>query len=147
VPESVLTVLKYCFLALVYLFLFRVVQVVIRELRAPASDEAGDGRRERRGRRDVRLRILEPVSHEGELYPLGEEITVGRGGGCGIVLPDDTYVSTVHARLFRRGSDVFVEDLGSRNGTFLNGDPVSTATRLRRGDRVQFGETVAEVVR
>ncbi len=146
-PESVLTVLKYCFLALVYLFLFRVVQVVIRELRAPASDEAGDGRRDRRGRRDVRLRILEPASHEGELYPLGEEITVGRGGGCGIVLPDDSYVSTVHARLFRRGNEVFVEDLGSRNGTFLNGDPVSTATRLRRGDRVQFGETVAEVVR
>jgi len=147
VPESVLTVLKYCFLALVYLFLFRVVQVVIRELRAPASDEAGDGRRDRRGRRDVRLRILEPESHEGELYPLGEEITVGRGGGCGIVLPDDSFVSTVHARLFRRGNEVFVEDLGSRNGTFLNGDPVSTATRLRRGDRVQFGQTVAEVVR
>ncbi len=146
-PESVLTVLKYCFLALVYLFLFRVVQVVIRELRAPASDEAGDGRRDRRGRRDVRLRILEPESHEGELYPLGEEITVGRGGGCGIVLPDDSFVSTVHARLFRRGNEVFVEDLGSRNGTFLNGDPVSTATRLRRGDRVQFGQTVAEVVR
>ena len=146
-PESVLTVLKYCFLALVYLFLFRVVQVVIRELRAPAADEAGDGRRDRRGRRDVRLRILEPMAHEGELYPLGQEITVGRGGGCGIVLPDDSYVSTVHARLFRRGSDVFVEDLGSRNGTFLNGDPVGAATRLRRGDRVQFGQTVAEVVR
>ena len=148
-PESVLTVLKYCFLALVYLFLFRVVQVVIREMRAPASSEeaGGDGRRDRRGRRDVRLRILEPVEHEGELYPLGEELTVGRGGGCGIVLPDDSYVSTVHARLFRRGSDVFVEDLGSRNGTFLNGDPVSAATRLRRGDRVQFGQTVAEVVR
>jgi FHA domain len=147
VPESVLTVLKYCFLALVYLFLFRVVQVVIRELRAPAAEDTGDGRRASRGRRDVRLRILEPVAHEGELYPLGEEVTVGRGGGCGIVLPDDGYVSTVHARLFRRGSDVFVEDLGSRNGTFLNGDPVTTATRLRRGDRVQFGETLAEVVR
>jgi len=147
VPESVLTVLKYCFLALVYLFLFRVVQVVIRELRAPGADAAGDGRRDRRVRRDVRLRIVEPMAHEGELYPLGEEITVGRGGGCGIVLPDDSYVSTVHARLFRRGNDVFVEDLGSRNGTFLNGDPVGAATRLRRGDRVQFGQTVAEVVR
>ena len=42
---------------------------------------------------------------------------------------------------------MFVEDLGSRNGTFLNGDPVSAATQLRRGDRVQFGQTVAEVVR
>jgi hypothetical protein len=147
VPESVLTVLKFCFLALLYLFLFRVVQVVVRELRAPAPDEAADGRRERKTRRGVRLRILEPQEHEGELYQLGEEITVGRGGGCSIVLPDDHYVSTLHARVFRRGDEVLVEDLGSRNGTYLNGSPVTSATRLRRGDRVQFGQTVAEVVR
>jgi pSer/pThr/pTyr-binding forkhead associated (FHA) protein len=147
VPESVLTVLKFCFLALLYLFLFRVVQVVVRELRAPEADEAADGRRDRKTRKGVRLRILEPQEHQGELYQLGEEITVGRGGGCSIVLPDDHYVSTLHARVFRRGDEVLVEDLGSRNGTYLNGSPVTSATRLRRGDRVQFGQTVAEVVR
>jgi hypothetical protein len=148
VPESVLTVLKFCFLALLYLFLFRVVQVVVRELRAPAADEGVDARRDRKPRRGgARLRILEPAEHQGELYQLGEELTVGRGGGCGIVLLDDHYVSTVHARLFQRGSDVFVEDLGSRNGTYVNGNPLTAATRLRRGDRVQFGQTVAEVVR
>jgi pSer/pThr/pTyr-binding forkhead associated (FHA) protein len=147
VPESVLTVLKFCFLALLYLFLFRVVQVVVRELRAPEADEPADGRRDRKTRKGVRLRILEPQDHEGELYQLGEEITVGRGGGCSIVLPDDHYVSTLHARVFRRGDEVLVEDLGSRNGTYLNGSPVTSATRLRRGDRVQFGQTVAEVVR
>jgi FHA domain len=151
VPESVLTILKFCFLALLYLFLWRVVRVVLGELRAPAdTDEEGganEARRERKPRRGARLRILEPPAHEGEIYPLAEEITVGRGGGCSIVLPDDNYVSTVHARLFRRGSDVFVEDLGSRNGTYVNGTQVSAPTRLRRGDRVQFGQTVGEVVR
>lgn len=147
-PESVLTVLKFCFLALLYLFLWRVVRVVIGELRSPeAPAEGGEPRRERRTRRGVRLRILEPPAQEGELYSLGDELTVGRGGGCGIVIVDDHYVSTVHARLFRRGDDVFVEDLGSRNGTYLNGSPVAGPTRLRRGDRVQFGQTVAEVVR
>ncbi len=90
---------------------------------------------------------MEPPSREGETIPLDDEVTVGRGAGCGLVLTDDQFVSTVHARLFRRGDDVFVEDLGSRNGTFVNGKPVSTTTRLRRGDRVQFGETVAEVQR
>ena len=147
-PESVLTVLKFCFLALLYLFLWRVVRVVVGELRAPeAPAEGGEAPRERRGRKGVRLRILEPPAQQGELYPLGDELTVGRGGGCGIVIVDDHYVSTVHARLFRRGNDVFVEDLGSRNGTYLNGSPVASPTRLRRGDRVQFGQTVAEVVR
>ena len=132
-PESVLTILKFCFLALLYLFLWRVVQVVVREMRAPvpgegAAVEPKAGRKERRG---ARLRIIEPTEHEGEVYPLGEELTVGRGGGCGIVLPDDH----------------FVEDLGSRNGTFVNGDTVAAPTRLRRGDRVQFGQTVGELVR
>jgi hypothetical protein len=148
VPESVLTVLKFCFLALLYLFLFRVVQVVVRELRAPSAEELVDVRRDRKGRRPgARLRIVEPAEHEGELYQLGEELTVGRGGGCGVELPDDHYVSTVHARLYQRGRDVFVEDLGSRNGTYVNGTPLAGTTRLRRGDRVQFGQTVAEVVR
>ena len=53
----------------------------------------------------------------------------------------------MHARVFRRGDEVYVEDLGSRNGTYVNGSPVASPIRLRRGDRVQFGETVAEVVR
>lgn len=150
-PESVLTILKFCFLALLYLFLWRVVRVVLGELRTPADVEdegvPNEAGRERKTRRGVRLRILEPPAHEGEIYPLAEEITVGRGGGCSIVLPDDNYVSTVHARLFRRGSDVFVEDLGSRNGSYVNGMQVTSPTRLRRGDRVQFGQTVGEVVR
>ena len=64
------------------------------------------------------------------------------------MLPDDQFVSTVHARLFRRGDDLYVEDLGSRNGTFVNGETRSRHRRkLKRGDRVQFGQTVAEVVR
>ena len=63
------------------------------------------------------------------------------------MLADDQFVSTVHARVFRRGDEVFVEDLGSRNGTFVNGQQVDGTTRLRRGDRVQFGQTVAELLR
>ncbi len=151
VPESLLTILKFGFLGLVYLFLWRVVRVVVHELRAPALVGATGGDAERRPtkteRRGARLRILEPEAHRGETYPLDDEITVGRGGGCGIVLTEDQFVSTVHARVFRRGSDVFVEDLGSRNGTHLNGELVSAATRVKRGDRVQFGQTIAELVR
>jgi pSer/pThr/pTyr-binding forkhead associated (FHA) protein len=152
VPESVLTILKYCFLALVYLFLLRVVQIVLREMRAPKPAAAGDGAAAaapspRKRGPGLRLRLLEPASREGETVPVGEELTVGRGGGCGIVLADDQFVSTVHARVFRRGDDVFVEDLGSRNGTFVNGHPVEGTARLKRGDRVQFGQTVAELLR
>jgi predicted component of type VI protein secretion system len=158
VPEAALTALKFCFLALLFLFLWRVVRVVLLELRAPAvaaapaPAPADPGARpatppSKADRKAARLRILDPPDHRGEIYPLGDELTVGRGGGCGIVLTADQFVSTVHARVFRRGEDLLVEDLGSRNGTFVNGERVAAPTRINRGDRVQFGETVAEVVR
>jgi hypothetical protein len=144
---TALDVLKYCFLALLFLFLARVVRVVVLELRAPALVGVVDGGTRGAKRGGGRLRILEPRDRKGETYSLSGELTVGRGGGCAVVLPDDQYVSTVHARLFRRGDELFVEDLGSRNGTYVNGQQVQAATRLRRGDRVQFGQTVGEVTR
>jgi len=158
VSEGLLTVLKFCFLALVYLFLARVVFVVARELRAsrvpvvvpePAPPVAAPvpAKRERQSRGRAQLRILEPAARAGEVFELDDEITVGRAGGCGVVLTEDTFVSQVHARVYRRGRDTYVEDLGSTNGTYVNGERIADATRLRRGDRVQFGQTVAEVTR
>jgi len=155
VSEAVLTVLKFCFLVLLYLFLARVVRVVVLELRNPATAAAPASapapseprRKERRAGGALRLRLLEPAGRKGEVWAVPDEVTVGRGGGCGIVLADDTYVSTLHARLFQQNGEVFVEDLGSTNGTFVNGQPVTAATRIKRGDQVQFGQTVAEAVR
>lgn len=159
-PEAVLTILKFCFLALLYLFLFRVVRVVVKEMRAPAPVPeqpaappsaapvpASRPAKPAKGRGPGHLRILEPAARQGESFALTDELTVGRGGGCSIVLADDSFVSTVHARVFRRDGTVYVEDLGSRNGTLLNGEPVVHAAQLRRGDHVQFGQTVAEAIR
>ena len=153
--EAVLTVLKFCFLALLYLFLFRVVRLTVRELRAPAptpepaASAPAAPRRERRAepRGGLRLRIVEPASRKGETHTIDREVTVGRGGGCALVLSEDTYVSQLHARLFQQNGEGYVEDLGSTNGTFVNGNPIEGVTRLKRGDQVQFGQTVAEVVR
>src|ERR1700730_2372585 len=65
VPESVLTILKFCFLALLYLFLWRVVHVVVREMRAPtAGDGAAEPKAGRKERRGARLRIVEPPAQE-----------------------------------------------------------------------------------
>lgn len=152
-PESALTLLKFLFLALIYLFLWAVVRVVVRELRAPALAPAGVGRAAPAKRRSAppkpfaTLRVVAPESHKGEVVPVDGEITVGRGGGCALVIADDHYASTVHARVFRRGNDLFVDDLQSRNGTFVNGTRITSTTRLKRNDRVQFGQTVCDVVR
>ena len=154
--EAVLTVLKFCFLALLYLFLYRVVRLTLRELSAPALSAEPAGvptaappRRERRPepRAALRLRVLEPASRRGETHTIDREVTVGRGGGCALVLSDDTYVSQLHARLFQQNGEGYVEDLGSTNGTYVNGKQIKGVTRLKRGDQVQFGQTVAEVTK
>jgi hypothetical protein len=150
--EGVLTVLKFCLLALLYLFLARVVWVVSLELRgtpAPATplpvppESAGRGSR----RRGWRIAIVEPASERTNPIAVGGELTIGRAGGCGIPLTGDTFVSQVHARVFERDSELFVEDLGSTNGTFLNGEQISQPHPLRRGDRVRVGRTELEVAR
>jgi hypothetical protein len=149
--EGVLTVLKFCLLALLYLFLARVVWVVATELRgtpavAGASPEPppsrGGGRR-----RPWRVMVVEPASERGAAFGIDGELTIGRAGGCGITLSGDTFVSQVHARVFDRDGDLFVEDLGSTNGTSVNGQRVTEPTRLRRGDRVQIGRAEIEVAR
>lgn len=152
-PESVLTLLKFLFLGLIYLFLFLIVQVVIRELRAPALAPTGGATNRAKSRKTAppkafaTLQVLAPENRRGEVVPIDSEITIGRGGGCALVLTDDQYASTVHARVFRRGNDLFIDDLESRNGTFVNGNRISTTTELRRGDRIQVGQTVCDVAK
>src|SRR5581483_12111807 len=83
----------------------------------------------------ARLRVVAPAAAKGRVYELADELTVGRAPGCQVSLADDSTVSQLHARLFRRDGRLFVEDLGSTNGTFLNRRPVRAAVAIRRGDR------------
>ena len=64
-----------------------------------------------------------------------------------MALPSDTFVSQMHARVFRRGDDYWVQDLGSTNGTLVNGRKIDGTVPLRRGDRVQVGRSVLELQR
>ena len=57
---------------------------------------------------------------------------------------DDTFASSLHARVFARDGGVYVEDLGSTNGTYLNGTRLTMPAVLRPGDQVQVGNTVLE---
>jgi len=156
VPDSLLTVLKFCFLALLYLFFIRVLRAVwaeVSERNAPAvvaapararQGWAGPSRSSPNSKAGSRLKVIEPAETKGEIYELADELTVGRAGGCQITL-DDTYVSQLHARVFRRENQLYVEDLGSTNGTYLNRKKVTAPIAIRRGDRLQIGKTVMEL--
>lgn len=157
-PEQLLTVLKLCLLALVYLFFLRVLRAVWTEVNPPkvaVSGKAGPvvaavpaKSRSQRGRRKqvlpTRLVVVEPAARSGSEFPLGPDLTVGRAPGCSLVF-DEQYVSQVHSRIFTRDGSVFVEDLGSTNGTWVNGARAVGQMPARLGDRVQVGNIVMEV--
>ena len=151
-PESLLTILKLCALALVYLFFLRVIRAVWAEV-APARvgapvPKAAKSRAPRRRTTKSRGRavvIVEPKETKGARYPLADEMTLGRAAGCTITL-DDTYASQLHARLFQRDGALHVEDLGSTNGTYVNGRKVDNPVAVKPGDKVKVGATVFEVV-
>lgn len=162
-PEQLLTVLKLCLLALLYLFFLRVLRAVWTEVNPPkvattppAAPAATGSTRSRRSttrtpgrsrRKEVvptRLVVVEPVARQGTEFALGPDMTVGRAAGCNLVF-DEQYVSQVHTRIFSRDGSVFVEDLGSTNGTWVNGSRAVGQMPARLGDRIQIGNVVMEV--
>jgi len=74
-----------------------------------------------------------------------EDLTVGRAGDNDFQLGDD-FASSRHARLFRRGSDWFVEDLDSRNGTFVNGVRIDQPERVTVGTDMKMGRTIVRLM-
>ncbi len=157
--SAIIRPLQWLVVILIFLFFLRVVRAVFVEVRPAgptraqrraqrrAEDEDQRPLRETRSRRQLRLEVIEPHEREGTVYDLDGEVTVGRSNGCGIPTTYDAYSSTVHARLYRSGGQVWVEDLGSTNGTFVNSERISQPSRLAKGDLLQIGATVFEVRR
>jgi pSer/pThr/pTyr-binding forkhead associated (FHA) protein len=90
--------------------------------------------------------ILEIVEGDdaGRQTPLDGSIEVGREASIGLALDDDQ-ASRRHARVSPQGDHAVVEDLGSTNGTYLNGQPIEGERTLRPGDRLRVGLTVFEL--
>jgi pSer/pThr/pTyr-binding forkhead associated (FHA) protein len=156
VPEQLLNLLKLFLLVLLYLFFLRVLRAVWTEVnpRQPAEAAAGSAagkarraprRAARPGRSSPQLKVVEPAGLRGRTYPLSEELTLGRAAGCQVPL-EDSYASQVHARVFHRDGNWYVEDLGSTNGTYLNRRRVAGPMVFKRRDRLQIGNTVLEMV-
>ncbi len=157
--DAVLGILKAGWLALLYAFVLRVLFVVGKELKgSPLPAIANDRQRSDVKEREVKppakstssrwsLLVHNPEALRGVRVAVAQEVTIGRGGGCAIALPNDTFVSTVHARVVPRHNELWIEDLGSTNGTHVNDAMIDAPTKLKRGDRIQVGSSEIEVVR
>jgi hypothetical protein len=152
--EPLAVALKFGFLVVLYLFLLWVVRSAMRDLAryggsAAAAEpvEAPGPRRRERGTPDLRagvsprLEVVAAMGHEpGTTFDVGEGATFGRSNGADIRV-DDPFASSAHARIFDRGGFMYVEDMGSTNGTYLNGRQLKTAERLSMGDTIRIGDS------
>lgn len=152
-PELVLDLLKYVFLAVLYIFVARAVKAVYLELRPAGGRPPPRGQRQpapagrppsRRSKKAPRKLTVIEGQLKGKSMELSDELTIGRADKCHLVV-DDTYVSQVHARIYVKGDVVMVEDLGSTNGTYLNRRRITSPTEIQRGDRVKVGKSVLEM--
>ena len=149
--ETTLLALKLAFLVLLYLFIWRIVRSAARDLRlpqesmilAPQQASAAGLLAQPLGRELGRLVVLtSPALGEGDVVALDSHpLSIGRGPTNDLSLVGDEYASTRHARLEPRRDGVWVEDIGSTNGTFVNGIRVTRERRLAPGDVVRVGET------
>jgi pSer/pThr/pTyr-binding forkhead associated (FHA) protein len=151
-PHSLLEILRYFLLAAIWLFFVyaaRMVWVEVRRSRVEQAVKASSATALLANDKalTLRLRVIDPPQRRGRVFELGDEVTVGRSPGCAVPLDDDTFASSIHARVFRRSGELWIEDLGSTNGTFLNDERLEIPVRLRRGDKVKVGSTVLEVAR
>ena len=164
-PDTALDILKLVLLVLLYLFFARVLWAVWSEVRQPAATRGhaefnpsppppgnGGALAERRdvkpakgrGSAPARLVVIEPKERRNTVFAIDGTVTIGREPDNTIVLAHDTYLSGHHASITRTDGGVMAVDLGSRNGTFLNGMRLAEPRPLKIGDRIQIGYTVFE---
>ena len=158
--ELTLMLIRFAYLAILWIFVLSAISVV-RSDRFGARVEAtprADRRAEKQARKQAakakpsrrprgaptHVAITEGAN-AGENISLDlAPLLIGRGSDAAIRLDDD-YVSTRHARIASSGDQWFVEDLGSTNGTYLNRARVTGSIVMKRGDRLQVGNTVMEL--
>jgi len=147
--ETTLLLLKIAFLVLLYLFIWRIVRSAARDLRLPqesmilSPQQASALLPQPVARELGRLVVVQsPTLDTGEVVAIdSHSLRVGRGGDNDLPIPGDEYASSHHARFEPRRDGVYVEDIGSTNGTFVNGIRLTRERRLAAGDVVRIGET------
>ena len=150
--DEALLVLKVAFIVVLYLFIWRIVRSASRDFRTSGlvsaqesvllrpSDAASLGLAPVKRAKLVVLKS--PALDTGEEVPVDSmPVAIGRGGQNEIPLDGDEFASAQHARFESKRDGLWVEDIGSTNGTFVNGARVTTPRRLSNGDIVRVGQT------
>jgi len=154
VDDPIAVALKFGFLAVLYLFLLWIARSALRDLARshdtgrPEQPDAGRGRRreapaERGWMRNMspRLEVIAALGYEpGTTFDISHGAMLGRSDSAEIRV-DDPFASSAHARIYPGGDFMHIEDMGSTNGTYLNGRQVREPERLKVADVIRIGDS------
>jgi pSer/pThr/pTyr-binding forkhead associated (FHA) protein len=135
-PALFLNILKLIFLALIYLFLWQVARAMLAHTGAASALQ--------RTRAGADVVVVRSEDQAGLRFTVKEGVVMGRSPDADVHL-DDPYASDFHLRFGLQDGHVVVNDLGSTNGTYVNGRRVTSPVPLNKGDAVQVGKTIMEV--
>ena len=152
--DPIALLLKFGFLAVLYLFLLWVARSSLRDLSgtqeagqlpggppAAAIDDEGAAAPDLRAGIYPHLEVVAALGHEpGDKLDLADGATLGRSDHAEVNV-DDPFASAAHARIFERGSYMYIEDMGSTNGTYLNGRQLRRPEQLKVADTIRIGDT------
>jgi hypothetical protein len=134
-PDLILALLRIIFLGLVYLFVWQVARAI--------GSHLGISLRRKR-REGTKIVMVKSDTQQGMELEVQDVSVLGRSDEADVLL-NDPYASEFHMRLVAHENGMVLHDLGSTNGTYVNGRRVTAPTTLRRGDTIQVGKTVMEV--
>ena len=146
--SAVILSARFGLLALLWVFILLVLWVQRKDV----VRAAGAVRRQAKSSAPIRrekareLAVVEgPLKGSHMEIASREDLTIGRAGDNDFQLGDD-FASSTHARLFRRGSEWFIEDMDSRNGTFVNGTRIDQPERVSVGTDIKMGRTIVRLM-
>lgn len=127
-------VFKYLFILIIYLFMFSIIRLIYLDIKGMGLSTYA---------KDTYLKLINqkdtlPFKIK-EVYSLEEDITIGRSKNNTITIKDP-YISKNHLSIVKDEGDYYLEDLGSANGTYINGDRVMDVVRLKNGDTIRLGQ-------
>lgn len=133
--DLILTLLRLIFLGLLFLFVWQVARSMASHVGPLASNPR---------RRVSEVVMVRSDSQSGDVHKVKDALVFGRSEDADVML-DDPYASEFHLRFSAEAEGIMLHDLGSTNGTYLNGRRVTSPVALSKGDAVQVGKTVMEV--
>lgn len=127
--------LRFAFVAILYLFLWQVLRITMRDLRQASPPQT------KRRATKAKIVVLDPAESglaEGMVFSVGNKSTVGRHPECSIVI-DEPFLSSFHAEFTYRNHAWYLTDRGSTNGTLINGRPLTGTAYVETDDMIQLG--------